>query len=484
MGIILTALEHCHTQDGENQMTKIEYPDMTVDLKQNSGDIIRRVAKVRFNKMETPVEKEISSYDVIVNGQILSRYNSNPAFASGSGSNSNNASRQEFYHYDHNNNLALITDRSGNIQWKNLMDAYGNVLPLPDSSENKEALTLSSNLLTGGAGVFYIQRAKMFNMRRRFYTSLLRRFKSIDPIYFRKHYVYAGNNPIVSSDPSGLLEFTIGSITDSSGLPGLDVQKRFGYLPNFILGDRINKAIAIIKNSYNLLEWTKILNCYCKKEVKVEDIKNLILKIEYDFTYVVFHNFAGTVSQKTNERTKGKYQNIFWLSTGFFALPSNLAAAVLVHELGHHFICGISDNKQDHICCDYLAYLLLAARSSQNPDSFFSTQEDITLAIGDIRESIENWDQLRSKQMLNALSSIGKVDRDINERTNKNYSIEEFIQQGLRNVEGNMDLHGIRAFESVYELWKLRTGQSYPIGSTWDDNFKHLCLRPGQNPTK
>ena len=34
------------TYDGEDQMVKIDYPDMSIDLKQMNGDIIRRVAKL------------------------------------------------------------------------------------------------------------------------------------------------------------------------------------------------------------------------------------------------------------------------------------------------------------------------------------------------------------------------------------------------------------------------------------------------------
>ena len=59
-------------------MVKIDYPDMSIDLKQMNGDVIRRVAKVKFNRQKTTVEKEISSYDVIVNGQILCKYGNTP----------------------------------------------------------------------------------------------------------------------------------------------------------------------------------------------------------------------------------------------------------------------------------------------------------------------------------------------------------------------------------------------------------------------
>ena len=103
------------TYDGEDQMVKIDYPYMSIDLKQMNGDIIRRVAKVRFNKQETTVEKEISSYDVIVNGQLLCKYGNTPDTATTSRNDGKNTGEPQFYHYDHNNNLALTTDQHGNI---------------------------------------------------------------------------------------------------------------------------------------------------------------------------------------------------------------------------------------------------------------------------------------------------------------------------------------------------------------------------------
>ncbi|MCD4782853.1 MAG: hypothetical protein K8T10_03370 [Candidatus Eremiobacteraeota bacterium] len=191
------------TYDGEHRLTKIEYPDISIDMKQEGTDTITRVANVTPTGQKTPQAKEIRSHNVLVNGQLLCKYGSGPDAGSNSQGSGKNTGSQQYYHYDHNNNLAIITDEHGNVTHRNLMDAYGNVLPLPDSTHPTGAKSLLTNLLTGGAGVIYIGRARMYNMRRRFYRNAVRRFISQDPIHSMK-YQYSDNNPISFSDSTGL----------------------------------------------------------------------------------------------------------------------------------------------------------------------------------------------------------------------------------------------------------------------------------------
>ena len=358
------------TYGGDHKLTKIDYPDMNVDIVQSGIDTVRKVAHIRFNGMKTPTETDITTHLVHIWGQLLGQYNSAP----GSGT-------PQYYHYDHNNNLALTTDQQGNIQEKPLMDAYGNVLPLPDSSGNKEALTLSSNLLTGGAGVFYIQRAKMFNMRRRFYNSFLRRFNSVDPFKMGVNYFsYTDNNPLGYMDASGLAKIQSETF-DIFNKPKAEENKE-GNKDAWIR--RLNKANEFVPR---ILSTDRCLNAFyeygpgglSKKDYRILNQWNNI-SISFKWTDAKFINLRqGSYSKYKSSlefafvpAEASDYDKIMISLQMITNYNAPFLNQVLIHELAHTVgVPGdisykelISD--QYHVCCEIISWecLGLSAKDS------------------------------------------------------------------------------------------------------------------------
>ena len=170
------------TYNGEDELIKIDYPDISVDMQESKGDFVKRIAKFKFNKQETPTEIEASTYNIFVRGQLLCKYGNTPDAASTSRNDGKNTGEPRFYHYDHNGNTAIITDRFGNITEKNLMDAYGNVLPLENRESDKPAITTQESLIYGVNGINYIHKIKMYNFARNFYNQINRNYLKITPV--------------------------------------------------------------------------------------------------------------------------------------------------------------------------------------------------------------------------------------------------------------------------------------------------------------
>ncbi len=122
-----------------------------------------------------------------------------------------------FYHTDHLGSVRLITDSHGNVVSSSTTDAYGNPLPRatanpdtpPGSPKNKDAKMLSNFNFIGTHGIRYVEKVKLHNMRARWYSNIIRRFKTPDPLkgydntIFVNEYIYAGNNSINNIDITG-----------------------------------------------------------------------------------------------------------------------------------------------------------------------------------------------------------------------------------------------------------------------------------------
>ena len=164
------------TYNGEDELIKIDYLDMAVDMQESKGDFVRRTAKFKFNKQETPTEIEASTYNIFVRGELLCKYGNTPDAASTSRNDGKNTGEPRFYHYDHNGNTAIITDRFGNITDKILMDAYGNVLPFNGKN-------LYENLYLGIMDILYLLRTKLLFNNKIVYNSSFRNYIHKSDVY-------------------------------------------------------------------------------------------------------------------------------------------------------------------------------------------------------------------------------------------------------------------------------------------------------------
>ena len=340
------------TYDGEDKLTKITYPDMSVDMKQSGIDTLKRIAHIKFNGMKTNSEINIATHLVHISGKLLAQYDSKPASQS-----------PQFYHYDHNNNLALITDQHGNITEKPLMDAYGNFLPLPDSQGNKQAKTLSSNLLTGGAGVFYLHRVKMYNMRRRFYSDLSRIFISADPLSsYSTYFNYANNHPVSFSDPSGLIAISKAPIfwddVFDIKIDGISIKQKIKNVLDNKLNGINTKALqgnTVTKN------WLDVFCNNCMSELTKNQVYKLIKKASIRFDYTGFCSYKGLAFENPNFRKEEQKKGIL----GIYLCPlvliqdDDVLATIIVHELAHLQDCNLpGGGVWRHGCCDYIAKML------------------------------------------------------------------------------------------------------------------------------
>jgi RHS repeat-associated protein len=236
---------------------------------------------------------------------------------------------------------------------KPMTDAYGNPLPInPNASiagsgsssnpEKNQTKTLPQTLLTGGAGVLYLQRIRMYNMRRRFYNGLMRRFVSNDAIADLNRYRYAKNNPTNYSDPSGLLKlasFTLGS-----------------NLLNETMLKELNEVINKINTDFsdNSKKWHELLCKKCPAGINYENDTNLsqfkadfrYLEIGFDFTGVTIGKKAFAYALPGNLFI---YFNAALLSVDFATKKT-----LLVHEIMHSRLC----NSGNEECCNWLAIQL------------------------------------------------------------------------------------------------------------------------------
>jgi RHS repeat-associated protein len=244
-----------------------------------------------------------------------------------------------------------------------MTDAYGNPLPInPNASiagsgsssnpEKNQTKTLPQNLLTGGAGVLYLQRIRMYNMRRRFYVSLLYRFLSIDPIQPDKHdYIYAFNNPLNFSDPSGLA-----SIGENGSFPEPIIGLGFpGINYNFKM------AMTNVEFALNKKSCRQAMKCYCAEKITYYDIDTLISQLDMSFIYnITNHRYKKITVQQVKKSYAIAATNISYYPNVTFSGELLVGASeayigrVIAHEMGHYSQCHIGVDKY-HACCNLIA---------------------------------------------------------------------------------------------------------------------------------
>ena len=331
-----------------------------------------------------------------------------------------NTGEPQFHHYDHNNNLALITDQHGNILEKPLMDAYGNVLPLPDSQGNKQAKTLSSNLLTGGAGVFYLHRVKMYNMRRRFYSSIIEKFISSDKIVSsNSNYLYAYDNPVIFSDPSGY--FPDNSEPEPSGYFEFGEDGTFPYTDtvkyiqtNDLIITLMFRIGEYIREAFNKPKCKQAFCKYCpkgKKNFKSDNIDKTIKKllsapISYYFTSsnIWYQKTPGSSRADLAFTAHDIVKNRQHIYLNFHVFGANIEWLVgtVIHEIAHLWPCDVSSGTifypahKKHACCDVIAADCLETIFKGDGERLLfypglDYSEIMKTLFGDFRKSLQNW---------------------------------------------------------------------------------------------
>ena len=105
-----------------------------------------------------------------------------------------------YFHADEQGNVFAMTDESGTVTDQYAYDAYGTVMAKSGETDNEY-------LYGGGMGVYCEDvDAGLYHMKARYYSALLKRFISRDPIGLaggRNLYAYAAGNPLMYVDPRG-----------------------------------------------------------------------------------------------------------------------------------------------------------------------------------------------------------------------------------------------------------------------------------------
>ncbi len=125
------------------------------------------------------------------------------------------------YHfgYDGHGSTRLLTDDNGDIQASYAYDAYGN-------ADGFTASTAATKYLY--AGEQYDKNLGWYYLRRRYYDSASSRFNRPDPFagdpfapQSLHKYAYAQNNPVMYSDPSGMMEFSISGLLNTFSIQNI-----------------------------------------------------------------------------------------------------------------------------------------------------------------------------------------------------------------------------------------------------------------------
>ncbi|XCN75437.1 MAG: RHS repeat-associated core domain-containing protein [Candidatus Electrothrix aestuarii] len=121
-----------------------------------------------------------------------------------------------YYLYDGQLSSRQLVNSSGAVTDSYDYDAFGNLLNSSGSTENDFLYT--GEQFDPNAGFYYL--------RARYYDQASGRFTSVDPYTGRMHepmtlrrYLYAGDNPVMMVDPSGML--TIAGLNVGNALRGV-----------------------------------------------------------------------------------------------------------------------------------------------------------------------------------------------------------------------------------------------------------------------
>ncbi|MGE3793864.1 MAG: RHS repeat-associated core domain-containing protein [Dehalococcoidia bacterium] len=108
---------------------------------------------------------------------------------------------QTYFSYDAVGSVTDLTDGSGTVTDTYVYDVFGTITSHSGPSTNYWLFTgEQQDRATGDTGYYFL--------RARYYDPALGRFISRDPLLFDQRYAYAGSNPLLLVDPSGLCGWT------------------------------------------------------------------------------------------------------------------------------------------------------------------------------------------------------------------------------------------------------------------------------------
>ena len=193
-----------YTYDAQNQLTRIEFPDLTT-------------AAYRYDGLGRRIEKDVNGTltryvydgeDILVEfdgaGALLART------SHGQGSDQPLAvargGQEFFYHADHQGSVRKITDAAGLAVNSYDYDSYGNIEASFEGIANP--FTYTARELDAESGLYY--------SRARYYDPATGRFLQEDPIGFGAGdlnlYRYVFNDPVNRVDPSGRAVFLLPAV--------------------------------------------------------------------------------------------------------------------------------------------------------------------------------------------------------------------------------------------------------------------------------
>ena len=142
-----------------------------------------------------------------------------------------------FYYYIYNahNDVVALTDESGNIVNSYEYDAWGNLTTCNETIPNPIRF----------AGEYQDPETGLYYLRARYYDPKIGRFTQEDPARSGKNwYTFCGNNPIMHSDPSGLLSMTDGVFRYDVILQLLDYTDTYYYGKFMLSGSEQDRVMS------------------------------------------------------------------------------------------------------------------------------------------------------------------------------------------------------------------------------------------------
>jgi len=188
-----------NTWDFENRLTQVSLPSAIVDIFTYNGDG-QRVQK----QDSTGVTKHVRDGQNILletnSSNIIQVVYTLQPFLYGNLISQIRSGTTSFYLFDGLGSAAQLASSTGSVTDSYLYDSFGNILLTSGSTTNWFRYV-------GELGYYYDVDLAQYYLRARYYNPSIQRFLSRDPIAvsgISNFYAYVENNPLLSTDPSGL----------------------------------------------------------------------------------------------------------------------------------------------------------------------------------------------------------------------------------------------------------------------------------------
>ncbi len=189
-----------NTWDGENRLTQVALPTGITDTFRYNGDGQRVQTQDSSGATKQVWDQQNILLETDGSNIIQVVYTLVPAVYGNMISQSRNG-EDSFYLFDALGSTRQLTNGTGSVTDSYLYDSFGNVLLASGSTTNWFRYI-------GESGYYSAADLDQYYLRARIYDSSTSRFLSRDPSEYRSwsedSYLYVANNPILSTDPSGL----------------------------------------------------------------------------------------------------------------------------------------------------------------------------------------------------------------------------------------------------------------------------------------